>query len=74
MIGPALNPNLAQESKNGMKHGEAEEEKDEEEEGFFCEVCGERVKSLSEDKHNTSTLHIFNQKHRPQERKVSCSV
>lgn len=39
-------------------------------EGFLCRVCDEFVTSLSEDKHNTSTLHIFNQQHKPTERKV----
>ena len=73
MFGPALNPNLAHACENG-KGQEEEEEEEEEEEGFFCHVCRERVKSVSEEKHNTSTLHIFNQKHRPQERKASFDV
>lgn len=72
MFGPALNPNRAHESENGVEQQPQEEE--EEEEGFFCRVCGERVKSVSEDKHNSTTLHIFNQQHRPQERKVGCGV
>ncbi|CAN0037269.1 unnamed protein product, partial [Ectocarpus sp. 12 AP-2014] len=60
VFGPPQNPNLAgqEESAGGA------------EKGFFCRVCGERVTSLSEEKHNTSTLHIFNQQHRPQGRKV----
>lgn len=69
MFGPAQNPNLVRESENNT--GRDEEEQEEDKEGFFCRVCGERVKSLSEEKHSTSTLHTFNQKHKPQERKVS---
>lgn len=61
VFGPPQNPNLAgqDESAGGT------------EKGFFCRVCGEHVTSLSKEKHNTSTLHIFNQQHRPQGRKVS---
>ncbi|CAM9783102.1 unnamed protein product, partial [Scytosiphon promiscuus] len=58
-FGPAPDP--------GVDPTDTDEER---KEGFFCRVCGERVKSLSEEKHATSTLHIFNQKHRPQDRKV----
>ena len=83
-FGPAPNPNpdlpYGPNSK-GEEEEEEEEEKEEkerareaEEEGFFCRVCRERVKSLSEEKHNTSTLHIFNQQHRPADRKVRGSV
>ncbi|CAN0191124.1 unnamed protein product [Ectocarpus sp. 6 AP-2014] len=60
VFGPPQNPNLAGQDESA---GGAEK-------GFFCRVCGERVASLSEEKHNTSTLHIFNQQHRPQGRKV----
>ncbi|CAN0025956.1 unnamed protein product, partial [Ectocarpus sp. 4 AP-2014] len=60
VFGPPQNPNLACQDESA---GGAEK-------GFFCRVCGERVTSLSEEKHNTSTLHIFNQQHRPQGRKV----
>lgn len=42
--------------------------------GFFCGVCGEHVASVSEEKHSSSTLHIFNQQHRPPERKVKKST
>ncbi|CAN0393897.1 unnamed protein product [Ectocarpus sp. 12 AP-2014] len=60
VFGPPQNPKLAGQDESA---GGAEK-------GFFCRVCGERVTSLSEEKHNTSTLHIFNQQHRPQGRKV----
>lgn len=69
VFGPAPNPNQNRHSKD--KNTERDGEELEEEEGFLCRVCGERVKSVSEEQHVTSTLHIFNQKHRPQERKVS---
>lgn len=70
VFGPAPNPSNPHHSATNNT-GRDGEELEEEEEGFFCRVCGERVKSVSEEQHGTSTLHIFNQKHRPQERKVS---
>lgn len=69
VFGPAPNPQRFHHSEKNTSERDGEEL--EEEEGFFCRVCGERVRSVSEEQHSTSTLHIFNQKHRPPERKVS---
>ena len=69
-FGPAPNPNRTREYGPSNREEQEGGERERGEEGFFCGVCGERVKSLSEEKHNTSTLHIFNQQHRPADRKV----
>lgn len=73
VFGPVHNPSRARKPDDGDGEEEGEEE-DDGEDGFFCRVCGERVKSLPREKHNTSTLHIFNQEHRPQERKVGRNI
>ena len=58
VYGPAPNPHANSRNKSGTLRG------------FFCGVCGERVTSQTEEQHSTSTLHIFNQRHKPSERKV----